>query len=179
MNDPGLVLHATQALAAKLGGFSAGSSPTSADDAYPLDRWYANIIRRRKPRVIAINPATLYVVVLPLAPASTLAARLSDALATSLRERSVPEGFIGHVVERLSAGTRVVRTQDRSVVGVMTERARYMGYFAAESDAEWRSLAERCNDMPLMQGERGEYAADRMFALVGDWEDLSALERLR
>ena len=169
---PRLTLHATQALAAKIGGFDAvGSEDAPADREHPLDRWYANVIRRRKPRVIAINPSTLYVVVLALAPAATLARRLPDAIAETLRARGVPEGFIGDVVDPLRGGARVVRTDDRSLVGIMNERSRHMGYFAPETDDDWFAIAMQASETPLLQGVVGEYAVDRMFALVSAWED--------
>lgn len=66
-----LHLHATQALAAKLGGFTE-PVPDPSPEPLIFDTWYAHLIRRRKPEVLALNPETLVVLILTFAPAATL-----------------------------------------------------------------------------------------------------------
>jgi hypothetical protein len=140
-----LRLHATAALAAKLGGFTK-PEPEPPVEPLVLDAWYANIIRRRAPRVLAVNPATLVSFIVPLAPAKTLLTRLPAAIALHLAERGVPADFIAAHVSRLEGGGAVVKTADRRMVGILNRRQLYIDLWLLEDDAEWADMAHRLAD---------------------------------
>lgn len=140
-----LRLHATAALAAKIGGFTT-PAPGPAPDPLILDTWYANIIRRRAPHVLAVNPATLVSIILPLAPARTLAERLPPAIATHLEERRVPPAFIEQHVDRLLRGAAVVKTADRRMLGILNRRLLYIDMWRVEDESGWADMAHMLAD---------------------------------
>lgn len=163
-----LRLHATQALAAKLGGFTA-PAPTFPASPLIFDTWYANVIRRRKPRVIALNPETLVTLVMPLAPASSLAARLPDVLEASLVRRGVPAAFVSEHVDRLRGGAAILKTADRRVVGIMNDRVRWMGYFDARDDDDWEELAAHATEMPTLAVAGPGFGDTRLAIAIAEW----------
>lgn len=164
-----LRLHATQALAAKLGGFTA-PVPSPRPDPRIFDTWFANIIRRRRPHVFAINPETLVVVILPLAPAATLTSRLPDALGITLRDHFMPEAFIAEHVDRLRGGGAVVKTDDRRMVGIMNERIGLIGHWEATTDDEWFTLADYATKTPTLAIEGPGFGDIRLQIAVEEWE---------
>jgi hypothetical protein len=87
-----------------------------------LGNWFAKPLFWRPQVALFINEETFLPVFASLAPASSLANRFPDDLATTLRAHGVPEPFIE---EELLAMDDVVvsRTNNRRVVGIMNELA--------------------------------------------------------
>ena len=87
--------------------------PTTA-----LGNWYATAIFWRPQVALFVNEATLFPVLLPLAPAATVAERFPDGLASILKVLGVNTSFIA---TECWAMTKVSfsKSTNRSVVGVM------------------------------------------------------------
>jgi hypothetical protein len=74
-----------------------------------------------KPQVaLFVSEATLFPVLLPLAPAATLLARFPERLAATLAVQDVPETFIVEELHRMQ-DVRLAPTASRSVLGIMNE----------------------------------------------------------
>jgi hypothetical protein len=84
--------------------------------------WYAKPLFWRPQYALFINETTFLPVFARLAPASSLANRFPDDLATTLRTHGVPESFIED--ELLEMDDVVVsKTNNRRVVGILNELA--------------------------------------------------------
>jgi hypothetical protein len=87
-----------------------------------LGNWYAKPLFWRPQYALFINETTFLPVFARLAPASSLANRFPDDLATTLRTHGVPESFIED--ELLEMDDVVVsKTNNRRVVGILNELA--------------------------------------------------------
>lgn len=165
-----LRFHATAALAAKLGGFTANpAAPTP--EPMPLDTWYAHLIRRRKPRVMVMNTATLMTVIVPLAPVATFLQRLPGHVAAQLDGLLIPPQFIHEHVDRLQGGGTVLKTADRSLVGILNRRLYELDYWEPRSDEEGEELAFRFTDTVILAVGEPHHGLDRLFTVVNDWEE--------
>jgi len=85
-----------------------------------LGNWYATALFWKPQMALVVNERTLLPVLLPLAPAATLAQRFPVALREVLRALDMPAEFIE---SEISAMGEVVytKTANRSVLGVMNE----------------------------------------------------------
>ena len=85
-----------------------------------LGNWYATALFWKPQMALVVNERTLLPVLLPLAPAATLAQRFPVALREVLRALDMPAEFID---SEISAMGEVVytKTANRSVLGVMNE----------------------------------------------------------
>ena len=87
-----------------------------------LGNWFAKPLFWRPQYALFVNEETFLPVFAPLAPASSLANRFPDDLATTLRTHGVPESFIED--ELLAMDDVVVsKTNNRRVVGILSELA--------------------------------------------------------
>jgi hypothetical protein len=85
-----------------------------------LGAWYATVLRWRRPVALLVNEPTLLPLLMPLAPARTLLARIPGAVADVLAAHRLPAAFID--AERAAMGeVRLAPTANRSVVGVLNE----------------------------------------------------------
>lgn len=169
-----LTLHATQALADKIGGFTAPSPADTQDDAFSV--WFANVIRRRKPQVIVLNPLTLVTFVIPLAPARTLVKRIPEAVELLLNERAIPDAFVEDQVGRLREGVQVVPTNDRRTLGIMNGHVRWFGYFNVQDDEDWWALGAQATESPVVSVEEPVFGHDRLAAAVDRWKHTGRVE---
>jgi len=112
-------LHCTKKLLdrIKVSPGSSVSSPTTA-----LGNWYATALFWKPQVALLVNERTLLPVLMPLAPASTLAARFPLAMASVLRGHGAPGTFIANEVAAMNE-VSVAKTANRSVVGTMNEFA--------------------------------------------------------
>lgn len=164
-----LRVHATAALATKLGGFTANPAPADADPL-PLDTWYAHLVRRRKPRVMVMNATTLMTVIVPLAPAATFLQRLPGHVAAQLGGLLIPPQFIHEHVDRLHGGGAILKTADRTLVGILNRRLLELDYWDARSEEEWDELAFRFTDTITLAVGEPTHGLDRLFNVVHEWE---------
>lgn len=118
-----IVVHGTAELRRRVPGPAPGPGEGSTTWLGP---WYATVLRWRRPAALVVNEATLLPVVVALAPAKTLLARLPDAIADVLGAHHVPADLVE--AERAAMATvALAPTANRSVVGVMTELAYLAG----------------------------------------------------
>ncbi len=90
------------------------SEPTTA-----LGNWYATALFWRPQVGLPVNERTVPVL-MPLAPAATLMARLPNSLRQMLEARGTPEDFIDSEAAAMAEG-RYAKTANRSVIGSMNE----------------------------------------------------------
>ena len=166
-----LRIHATAALATKLGGFTK-PVPEPRPDALILDTWYAHIVRHRRPRALLMNPATLLTVTLPLAPAKSLADRVPGRVAAQLMAFGAPPQFIDDHIHRLHGGAHVVRTDSKSLLGLLNQRMQVINRFRLGDDEElWEDLDIRLTeDFVLADIPGPRYGPGRLALAFETWE---------
>lgn len=113
-----LFLHCTQKLLKRLKpDMIEGGSGTSTAK---LGNWYATVLPWRPQVAMLVNERTLLPVLMPLAPAASLAVRFPGALIEILAAHGVPRSFIDSEVREMQV-VKYAKTQNRSVVGIMME----------------------------------------------------------
>jgi len=112
-----LVVRATKKLLDRLGPVTLESGQTSTTR---LGDWYASAWAWRPQVALFVSEATLFPILMPLAPAATLLARFPDGLAQALAAHDVPEAFITQELSRMQ-DVRLGKTASRSVLGIMNE----------------------------------------------------------
>jgi hypothetical protein len=95
---------------------------TPGTGATRLGSWYATALFWEPQLALLVNERTLLPVIMPLAPASTLAQRFPEALKTVLQVLGLPEAFIQAEVNGMNEVV-FAKTANRSVLGVMNEFA--------------------------------------------------------
>lgn len=83
-----------------------------------LGDWYATALFWRPQLALFVNERTLLPVVMPLAPATTLAQRFPEALARVLTALDVDKGRVMAELEKFDQVT-YCKTSSRSVLGIM------------------------------------------------------------
>jgi hypothetical protein len=107
-------------------------APSRAAVGHPttfLGDWYATVLFWKPQVGLFVNESTLLPVLLPFAPAATIVVRFPTASATVLRRHSIGGAFIEAECEAM-ADHRLATTQNRSMVGMMTEFASVAGDYA-------------------------------------------------
>ena len=86
-----LVVHATRALRDRM-----PTTPATSDDVSTtaLGAWYATRLPWRRPAALLVNHTTLLPLLMPLAPAATLLARVPDAITELLHHHHAPADLI-------------------------------------------------------------------------------------
>ncbi len=164
-----LRFHATAALAAKLGGFTADTG--LAPDPMPLDTWYAHLIRRRKPQVMVMNTTTLMTVIVPLAPAATFFDRLPAYIAAQLDGLRIPHDFIHAHVDRIATRGAVLKTADRSLVGILNRRIFEVDYWNPQTEDDWLRAGFHLTDTITLSLGEPHHGLDRLLNVVNNWEE--------
>jgi hypothetical protein len=85
-----------------------------------LGNWYATVLFWKPQMALVVNERTLLPVLLPLAPAATLAERFPIALREVLQALHTPAEFIESEISGMSEVV-YAKTANRSVLGVMNE----------------------------------------------------------
>lgn len=85
-----------------------------------LGNWYATVLFWKPHMALLVNERTLLPVLVPLAPASTLAQRFPMALNDVLIALGLPTEFIQREIQAMSE-VNYAKTSNRSVLGVMNE----------------------------------------------------------
>jgi hypothetical protein len=110
-------LHCTKKLLDRCkSAVAASSSPATT----LLGNWCATALFWKPQVALLVNERTLLPVLMPLAPASTLAARFPHALATILVRHGANQAFIANEVAATSE-VPMAMTSSRSVVGTMND----------------------------------------------------------
>ena len=110
-------LHCTKKLLDRIKPSIAVSlpPPTTA-----LGNWYATALFWKPQLALLVNERTLLPVLMPLAPASTLATRFPDELAAILSRHGASRAFIEREVAQMS-DVALAKTANRRIVGTMNE----------------------------------------------------------
>ncbi|MER5336791.1 hypothetical protein [Micromonospora sp. NPDC002717] len=98
-----------------------------------LGDWYATLLPWRPQVALLVNERTLLPALMPLAPATTMPARVADQVGEVLAAHSVPDPVIRVEIDQMRQW-RIAPTASRSIVGTMNEFA-----FLADT---WRNTAK-------------------------------------
>jgi hypothetical protein len=85
-----------------------------------LGEWYATALFWRPQVALLVNEPTLLPVLMPLAPATTLPARIPEQIAAALCAHGAPASIVDEEARRMR-DWRLGPTANRSVVGIMNE----------------------------------------------------------
>ena len=110
-------LHCTKALLDRIKPSIAKSLPPATTT---LGNGYATVLLWKPQLTLLVNERTLLPVLMPLAPALTLAARFANELAAMLSELGTRQSFIEREVAAM-VDVAIAKTANRSVVGTMNE----------------------------------------------------------
>jgi hypothetical protein len=110
-------LHCTKKLLDRIKVSVALHSPSPTT---VLGNWYATALFWKPQVALLVNERTLLPVLMPLAPAATLAIRFPGELATILARHGAGQAFIADEVAAMST-VSVAKTANRSVVGTKNE----------------------------------------------------------
>jgi Domain of unknown function (DUF6933) len=115
-----LIVRATRKLLDRIG------PPTLRDGEQSttrLGQWYATALAWRPQVALLVNEPTLLPVLMPLAPAATLPARVAQQIAAVLAAHATPDTVVDEELRQMR-DYRVATTANRSVVGIMNEFGR-------------------------------------------------------
>jgi hypothetical protein len=112
-----LILHCTQKLLDRIKASELASS--HAPQAI-LGNWYATALFWKPQLALFVHEETLLPVLMPLAPASSLAQRFPTYLAAVLKALDVDSGFIMAQVAAMGQ-VQYTKTSNRSVLGIMNQ----------------------------------------------------------
>ena len=104
------------------------AEPGQSDTA--LGNWYATVLFWKPQVALLVSERTLLPVLMPLAPAVTLARRFPAQLALVLREHGVSSEFIAQEVWRMDT-VQYAKTANRSVVGILNEFVKQAEFWLA------------------------------------------------
>jgi len=110
-----LVVRGTKKLLDRVGPITLQPQEASTTR---LGDWYATAWFWKPQVALLVSEATLFPVLMPLAPAATLLTRFPDHLARALADQDVPEAFISDELARMS-DARLAKTASRSLLGIM------------------------------------------------------------
>jgi len=162
-------IKATKRLLDRMGNpiHSAPANPSTI-----LGNWFAKPLFWRPQYALFVSELTYLPVLAPLAPASRLAVRFPDDLATALRSHGAPELFIEDELDAMD-DVVVTRTDSRQVVGVMNEFAS-MANRMRDLRPDWDTLqiSMRLAEVPV-----GIYGARHIFPEVALRELIDAHAR--
>ncbi|NHZ71204.1 MAG: hypothetical protein GWP18_06140 [Proteobacteria bacterium] len=94
--------------------------PAVSEPAAILGNWYANVLFWKPQVALLVNERTLLPVLMPLAPAATLAERFPGAFQRVLEALGVTPAFVEVEINAMADG-RYAKTANRSVIGIMNE----------------------------------------------------------
>lgn len=163
-----LILRCTQKLAKQLRVEFEDAEP----DGSLLGPWYANVLPDFVDVAIFVNERTRLAVLtkLPRRPGvDDLADRFRRQLGDLLLDLHLPGRVIQRIMDEYQGDVRVVRTQDRSLLGTMNDFASMAGYFIdAQLDSnlpvDLRVILPQLNQAPLTPLD-GANAIGKLYAL--------------
>lgn len=112
-----LTIHATQKLRDKT---KVPIEPTGAASTTALGCWYATALFWKPQVALFVNERTLLPVLMPLAPAATLAQRFPHELGRVLLAHGASQAFVDAELAQM-AQTCYAKTANRSVLGIMNQ----------------------------------------------------------
>ncbi len=162
-------LHATKKL---LDRVKQPIMPPVSEPTTVLGNWYGTVRFWKPQAALLVNERTLFPVLMPLAPATTLMERFPDCLGQTLEARGVAADFIEIEIGAMVNG-QYAKTASRSVLGIMNE----FGYLADwlrdhRGPADLVTLALRLSETPCGPLYQRHGSPDReLDAAVAVWLD--------
>jgi hypothetical protein len=135
-----------------------------------LGSWYATALFWKPQVALLVNEKTLLPVLMPLAPATNLAARFPEHLAGVLAAHGVPQHFIDHELAQMDE-VQYAKTSNRSVVGIMNQFT-YLaeGYREDLETQDLLALSLRLSETPCSPLYKSAVSPDReLKSLVLSW----------
>jgi len=139
-------------------------APGPSDTA--LDSWYATAIFWKPQVAVLVSERTLLPVLMPLAPAATLARRFPAQLALVLKEHGVSSEFIAQEVWRMDQ-VRYAKTANRSVVGILNEFVKQAEFWLAAyayekgDDDDLLAISAKLAETPCSPLYKGPVSPDK------------------
>ena len=139
---------------------TAGHSDTN------LGSWYATILFWKPQVALLVSECTLLPVLMPLAPAATLARRFPAQLALVLKEHGVSSEFIAQEVWRMDK-VQYAKTANRSVVGILSEFVRQAEFWLATyayekgADDDLLAISAKLGETPCSPLYKGPVSPDK------------------
>ncbi|MBY0285343.1 MAG: hypothetical protein K2W81_15450 [Sphingomonas sp.] len=140
---------------------AAGQSDTA------LGSWYATALFWKPQVALLASERTLLPVLMPLAPAATLARRFPAQLALVLKEHGAPSEFIAQEVWRMDK-VQYAKTANRSVVGILNEFVRQAEFWLAAyayqkgDDDDLLAISAKLAETPCSPLYKGPISPDKV-----------------
>jgi hypothetical protein len=161
-----LVLRGTKKFLDRVGS----PQPEPPESTTALGDWYATVLFWRPQVALFVNEATLLPVLVSLAPARTVPARLPEAVELVLSLQGLSGAFIRREVEAMQA-TTLAKTANRSLIGVLNEFA-FLAEQRQTSRGNLVELSLRLSDVPCGPLYRTHtYPRRAVAAAVDKWID--------
>lgn len=152
------VIHCTQKLLDRIK--PSATVPNGATGTL-LGNWYATALFWKPQVALLVNEMTLLPVLMPLAPATDLAARFPAYLAGVLASHDVPKKFIDYELAQMNE-VQYAKTSNRSVVGIINQFS-YLaeGYREYLETRDLLSLSIRLSETPCSPLYKSAVSPDR------------------
>ncbi len=131
-----------------------------------LGNWYATILFWKPQVALLVSERTLLPVLVPLAPAATLARRFPAQLALVLQKHDAPSEFIAQEVWRMDT-VQYAKTANRSVVGSLNEFVRQAEFWLAAyayekgDDDDLLAISAKLAETPCSPLYKGPISPDK------------------
>lgn len=141
---------------------------TSGTGTTHLGNWYATALQWKPQLALFVNERTLFPVLMPLAPAASVAGRFPRFLAHVLAAQGVQPPFIERELLQMQE-VGYTKTTNRSVVGIMTQFSYFAeGYRGNDEMNDLVALSSRLARMPCGPLYKGAVFPDKALReLVG------------
>lgn len=157
-----VIVRGTRRFLDRVGGPSESAELASTT---VLGEWYATVLPWRPQVGLFVNENTLLPVLVPFAPARTVATRFVDVLAGVLARHGSDAGFIRDELAQMS-DVVLAPTRNRSVVGVMNEFAFLAGHGRGAEPVDLGDLSVRLAATPCGPLYRRHVSPDRELRAV-------------
>jgi hypothetical protein len=126
-----------------------------------MGNWYATALFWKPQLALLVNEQTLLPVLMPLAPASDLAARFSQQLECVLTAHGIAQSFIDRELAQMRE-VQYAKTSNRSVVGIMNQFS-YLaeGYRDYLETDDLLELSLKLSETPCSPLYKGAVSPDR------------------
>lgn len=141
-----------------------------------LGNWYATVLFWKPQIALLVNEKTLLPVLMPLVPATDVAVRFPNHLASVLAAHGMPESFIEHELLQMSE-VQYAKTSNRSVVGVMSQFSFLAEVFREHLQAgDLLALSIKLSETPCSSLYKSAISPDReLKRLVDGWGNKGGL----
>ena len=140
------------------------AEPGQSDTA--LGNWYATVLFWKPQVALLVSERTLLPVLMPLAPAATLALRFPAQLALVLKEHNAPSEFIAQEVWRMDK-VQYAKTANRSVLGILNEFVKQAEFWLAAyayekgDDDDLLAISAKLAETPCSPLYKGPVSPDK------------------